>query len=240
MARAKRTDRAEARRRYRVETAASTAADEVDETDATEEHDEIGERPAGERGGRPGSSTGRGRVATGGAGGTPTARLSFLSAFRSAYGVADIRADVRALPTLLRGRSFLVPGGLILATLVLAIATARIPNVVSALVVALFLGPLPIGAIYAAGALSSRASYLMGAIASFLGTLGLVIYAVIVAGSVPTLGDVVYAFVFYTVFGGVIGAGLGFYRRLLRALNPTAGQRPPRPRPSTKASAKAR
>lgn len=234
MARAKRTDRAEARRRYRVETAEAAATDETDEADET---DETAERPAADRGSRVRSSSGSGR---GGPSAAPTARIGFLAAFRGAYGVADIRGDVRALPALLRGRSFLVPGGLILATLVLAIATSKIPNVVSALVVALFLGPLPIGAIYAAGALSSRASYLMGAIASFLGTLGLVIYAVVVAGSVPTVGDVVYAFVFYTVFGGVIGAGLGFYRRLLRALNPTAGQRPPRrSRPSAKASAKA-
>ncbi len=131
--------------------------------------------------------------------------------------LADFGADFAALPDLIAGRSFLVPGGLVLATLVLAIATTGIPNAVSATVVALFLGPLPLGSIAAAGLMAPTAAYAMAAIASFLGTLGLVIYAVTVTRSVPSMADVVYAFVFYTVFGAIIGMGCGFVRRL--ALN---------------------
>ncbi|MHB8672493.1 MAG: hypothetical protein ACYDAK_02285 [Candidatus Limnocylindrales bacterium] len=227
MARAKRTDRAEARRRYRAEAAEAAATEIPDDDEAA---------PAGAAGARPGSAAARSAATTG-----LTPRPGFLGAFRSAYHVADIRGDLRALPGLVRGRAFLVSSGLIVATLVVAIATTGVPNAITALVVALFLGPLPIGAIYAAGALAPRASYLLGAIASFLGTLGLVVYAVTVTRSVPSIADVVYAFVFYTVFGGVIGAGLGFYRRLLRALNPTPNRRPSqRPRNGAKAGAKAR
>jgi hypothetical protein len=111
------------------------------------------------------------------------------------------------------------------------------------LLFALFLGPLPIGAIYAAGTLSPRASYLMGGIASFVGTLGYVSLAYVSApvttpdtGS-PSLSVALVVVLQYTIFGAVIGAGLGFYRRLLRGMNPTAGQRPPS---KAKANARAR
>ena len=228
MARAKRTDRAEARRRYRAET----AVDDVDSNgeDSGEDSGESaasGDRAPSEGAGRGSKAAGRGK--TGGSAARPTARMPLFAAFRLAYQVADVRSDLRALPSLIRGRSFLIPGALTLASIVVALVSLNSANVVASLLVTLFLGPLPIGSIYAAGVLAPRAAYLMGAIAAFVGTLGLI--AVVMIGTTsttarPAAADIIYALVFYSIFGAVIGAGLGFYRRLLRHLNPTPN-RPP-------------
>ena len=223
MARAKRTDRAEARRRYRAEVA------EVVDVNGDDAADEEGapERPVAEpRGRRPAPNTR--------AGATP--RMGLVAAFRLSYQVANVPSDLRALPTLLLGRSFLIPGALTLASVLIAIVSLNSPNVIASLVVTLFLGPLPIGSIYAAGVLAPRASSLMGALAAFMGTIGLIVVVLIGATTTPGATDVLYALVFYTVFGAVIGAGLGFYRRLLRNMNPT----PNRPVSKAKAGARSR
>ena len=172
--------------------------------------------------------------------------MGFIAAMRSSYQVADVRGDLRSLPMLLRSRSFLIPTGLSIASFVVALVTVGTTNTITVLLVTLFLGPLPIGSIYAAGALAPKASWLMGGIASLIGTAGLILYALIgssvVSGTAaPQLTDILYALSFYTVFGAVIGAGLGFYRRLLRAMNPTP-DRPgtkAKPKPGTKAGARA-
>ncbi len=96
---------------------------------------------------------------------------------------------------LLRSRSFLIPTGLSIASFVVALVTVGTPNTITVLLVTLFLGPLPIGSIYAAGALAPKASWLMGGIASLIGTAGLIAYALIgssvVAGTAaPQLTDI--------------------------------------------------
>jgi hypothetical protein len=240
VARAKRTERADARRRHRADVAAAQAA--ADEAAAA--------AAAGDPSGEAVPATGYGRKSRpdGAANQKPPTpqRLGFVAAMRSSYQVADVRGDLRSLPMLLRSRSFLIPAGLSLVSFVVALVTVNTPNTVTVLLVTLFLGPLPIGSIYAAGALAPKASWLMGGIASLIGTIGLVSYALIgtsvISGSAsPQLTDVLYALSFYTVFGAVIGAGLGFYRRLLRAMNPTperSGAKS-KPKPGTKAGARA-
>ena len=93
----------------------------------------------------------------------------------------------------------------------------------------LFLQIPPIGGIYAAAVLAKRASYLAGGIAGLMGALGLtaVLYAVPVEGSI---GDVRFAYAIQailtsTIFGVLLGGGLGYYRRLLRYMS---GPRPQR------------
>jgi len=93
----------------------------------------------------------------------------------------------------------------------------------------LFLQIPPIGGIYAAAVLAKRASYLAGGIAGLMGALGLtaVLYAVPVEGSI---GDVrfeyaIQAILTSTIFGVLLGGGLGYYRRLLRYMS---GPRPQR------------
>ena len=241
MARAKRTARADARRRYRADQAAQTAAEE-EAAAAAEAY-----LPPRE------GTTAATSAATYGrkskpptpskASMAPPERVPFLTALRTSYQIADVRGDLRALPELMSGRSFLVPAGLSLASTVMAIAIP--PNSITAIVVTLFLGPLPIGSIYAAGVLAPRASWLMGGIASFIGTLGLVVYALWAinvsgeTGTAPAVTDVAYALTFYTLFGGVIGAGLGYYRRLLKAMNPQGPRGGSKPKPRSKAGARA-
>jgi hypothetical protein len=253
LARAKRTDRAEVRRRYRADVAAQAAEAEPLDDDGSIEGDATADPGVGGAGA---NRFGR-RPARGSSSSTRTAasgRVGFVAALRGAYQIADVRADVRALPSLLRGRSFILPAAASLVTFVTAVvltqstaasdaaSSAGPLTVIIGLLIALFLGPLPIGSIYAAGTLAPRGSYLMGGIASFVGTVGYLV-AILSApvtapdASAPTLGVLLIYLLQYTIFGAAIGAGLGFYRRLLRGMNPTAGQRPPS---KTKANARAR
>src|SRR4029077_10894759 len=78
---------------------------------------------------------------------TTRQRMGFVAALRSSYQVADIRGDLRVLPELLRGRSFLLPAGLSVASVVVALVTVSSPNAITALVVTLFVGPLPIASV---------------------------------------------------------------------------------------------
>jgi hypothetical protein len=96
----------------------------------------------------------------------------------------------------------------------------------------LFLQVPPIGGIYAAAVLAKRASYIAGGIAGLMGALGLtaVLYAVPVNAAI---GDVrapyaMQAVATSLIFGVLLGGLLGYYRRLLRFMNPNRG----RPAPS--------
>jgi len=89
VARAKKTDRAEARRRYRAETAPADVG-------ATDE----GDAPA---------STARATRAATPAYATPAGRVGIGTAFRTAFHPVNIREDLAALPWLLRSRAFLLP-----------------------------------------------------------------------------------------------------------------------------------
>jgi hypothetical protein len=243
VARAKRTVRADARRRYRADQAAQIAAEEEAAAAAEayrppQEDATTTTAAAAAPYGRKSKPPTPPKAST-----APPERVPFLTALRTSYQIADVRGDLRELPGLIRGRSFLIPAGLSLASTVMAIAIP--PNTITAIVVTLFMGPLPIGSIYAAGVLAPRASWLMGAIASFVGTLGLVLYAVWAinvsgeTGTAPAVTDVAYALTFYTLFGGVIGAGLGYYRRLLKAMNPQGPRAGSKPKPRSKAGARA-
>ncbi|HEX7473314.1 MAG TPA: hypothetical protein VF323_09545, partial [Candidatus Limnocylindrales bacterium] len=83
--------------------------------------------------------------------------------------------------------------------------------------------PPAIGGIYLAAILAKRSSYLAGGIAGLVGSLGALAAVVAispdkVAESIGVFGQILATSV---VFGIVIGAGLGYYRRLLRLMNPT-------------------
>ena len=94
MARAKRTDRTEARRRHRAEQAAQD----------TELDDDAGEAT-------PGGST-RSAKATAAAPAAPAQqRPSFASAFRAAFRPADLRGDLRSLPKIVTHWGFLAAAG---------------------------------------------------------------------------------------------------------------------------------
>ena len=99
MARAKRTDRAEARRRYRA-----NVVDPLDEGDLDPSTD-LADGPTA-----PARPTGGPRVR---ASASPAAaapqRTSITGAFRSSFRPADLRGDLRALPQILTHWSLYVP-----------------------------------------------------------------------------------------------------------------------------------
>jgi hypothetical protein len=296
VARAKRTARAEARRRYRAEH--PLEADEVDDLEDEPEADaaagaEADEAPPARRRSSPA------RPPASRAGGAPArpgaSRPSALRAFRDAYQPADIRADLRALPELLRSRAVTIPALLVvISAVVLVLAVQMAPagtglpgasaslaasasagasagspapssvasasptpssvaaggaatvsgsplGVIASIMALLFLGipsPPAIGGIYLAAILAKRSSWLAGGIAGFLGSMGAL--AAVIAISPNQAGEsiAVFAQILATsvVFGLVIGAGLGYYRRLLRLMNPT----PNRPTAKSKQPARRR
>ena len=161
MARAKRTTRAEARRRYRA-SLADPLEDDFEEGD----DESLPAAPAGQ------SSGGSARAAAGGPAASASAaaaRPGVGAAFRSSFRPLDLRGDLRALPMLVRTRAFLLP--LILAGLAVAIVPFAPENSLVLLFFQYFAGAAPFGAAFIAGFLAPRASWLIGGLVA-LATVG--------------------------------------------------------------------
>jgi hypothetical protein len=101
-------------------------------------------------------------------------------------------------------------------------------GIVASLLSLLFLQVPPIGAIYAAAVLTNRASYLAGGIAGLLGALGLtaVLFMVPVDAGLRA-AYAAQAIITSTIFGVLLGGALGYYRRLLRLMNPNRSRPAP-------------
>ena len=149
MPRAKRTNRAEARRRYRA-----SVAEPIDETG-----DEEATEPAA-----PASAARK----------TPTEsaprageRPSLAYAFRAAFRPLTLGDDLRYLPKLLVDRSVWLP---ILLTIAAGIAFAVTEggNALIAIVATYFVAPPALGSVFIGGFLAPRASYLVGLIVGFV------------------------------------------------------------------------
>lgn len=146
MARAKRTHRADARKRYRAQVAA-------------------GEVPAGSAAERP--------PATGASAPAPE-RPSITYAFRAAFRRADLATDLRLLPQLILHRSVWVPAAISVGAMLLIFVTGG-KDIVSQLLWQYFIITPPVGAIFLSGFLAPRASYLTGAISGLVGALCLTV-----------------------------------------------------------------
>ena len=134
MARAKRTDRAEARRRYR-----QSHPDDVDGEELVDEEP----KPA-----RPARPT------------APTERPSITAAFGDAYRRANFREDIAALPSLLPTRAFVAAIALVIVG---TIAIAAAPkNVIAGLAFQALVIPPAMAPIFIVGFFARRASYLRG------------------------------------------------------------------------------
>jgi hypothetical protein len=281
VARPKRTDRAEARRRHR----AQLASDAIDSDAESEDVEPESQPPATRRAEPP---PGRRPVS---ARGQPPERLSLMAALRAAYEPAHVREDLAALPDLLRSRAIIVPAILVVVSVVVLMAAINAggvdatgaalrpsPSVAASaaasgagatpsspapsstiassgpsispaasgtatgggaggnglLVTAasilslLFLQVPPIGGIYAAAVLAKRASYIAGGIAGLMGAVGLtgVLYSVPVNAAISDERAPYAAQAIGTslIFGVLLGGLLGYYRRLLRLMNPNRGR----------------
>ena len=234
MARAKRTDRAEARRRYRatfVETdqPLDPELEEPPETDAPV-------RPA------------RSRGASASAALPP--RPSLLSAFRGSFRPIDLRGDIQALPAItIRSKAVWLPVLLtavsavfyaVVAPPITTVATqtpATLEQTIASLLFQYFVYTPPVASIFLAGFLAPRASYLTGLIAGLAGAIALALVAVVKVGSIEgnetvSVGQFIQAaFVVSPVSGLFFGGAAGWYKRFLNMANPNraAAGRPPRP-----------
>lgn len=211
MARAKRTARADARRRYRTESAARAAEGETEE-DAAEARAQSRPTPTAAR---------------------TTGRPSFLDGFRTSFQPANVRQDLAAAPGVLRSSRLLwIPFALeILAGLVALVpglVRYEIPAIAfSSLVAEPFIAPL------LAGLLAPRGAWLFGLLS---GLLGAVLYAIFLFSpgfdaatttqltAVQKGQQILLNASVGVVYGLLLGAFAGFYRRFLRATTPARPQ----------------
>jgi hypothetical protein len=233
LARAKRTDRTEARRRHRAEVNAIAPESEAAE-----------DAPA---------PVTRGGTAKSTAGAAPAARPSIAAALRGSFRPLDLRGDILAIPRV-------VTHWALLASVVVAIvATATfiastnelgasldfslsdpfagksISSVsnVSYLVVSLFVAPPPAAGAFLVGFTAARASWIGGLV---YGIVAAFCYGAIVAspaGRLLTGNSPSDAFLVNAVALGPLGAALfasaaAWYRRFLNLANPNRGRRPVR------------
>jgi hypothetical protein len=226
VARAKGTDRAEARRRYRAIVKAQEEAEAGSEGQATEAATATAVSPRNRgRGSQALKPLPQPQVAQ---------RPGFFGAAKAAYRPVHYREDVRYIVPLIT-RTHAVWPVLVLTIVAVPLALSR-PNVKDdpiLSVIAFFLSPMPIVPAMIAGFLAPRATWLAGLIDGFIVGLGLIVFVVLAGGSqlgfnkVPP--DQVFAvsvqiFSSALPFGALLAAGTGWYKRFLSAM-PGAGPR---------------
>jgi hypothetical protein len=212
VARAKRTHRAEARRRYRAQFA-ETGGEFGDEAPDTEEASPAATARQG------------GAVAP-----PPPARPSLTYAFRTSFRQANVREDIAYVPTLVLGtKAVWLPVLLSVASAVALVAFGL--NTMTILFFQYFAYILPVGALFLAGFLAPRASYLAGLIVGAAATV--VLGVTLAAGVLGTELDsealgpniLLNGFVTSTIGGALVSSAAAWYKRFLRLANPNRGAR---------------
>lgn len=226
MARAKRTDRAEARRRHRATVAGPLPESDLETTDDDD---------------TPGPSPSKGTTAAPRSGATtsaPTARPprpGVMTAFRSSFRPVDLRGDLRALPQIVTHWSLFVP--IILAGLAVALVPFLGPASIAGIAFGYFSGAAPFGTAFIAGLFAPRASYLVGMLAALasvgfmalafaVGPFGGVLQGVTDATGAPisesaAKGILLNEALFTGVpLAGLVAAAGAWYRRFLNRANP--------------------
>ncbi|MEO8572007.1 MAG: hypothetical protein ABI553_09960 [Chloroflexota bacterium] len=210
MARAKRTERAAARRRYR----AATASDPAIEGDAGEE---------------PAPSTGRSTTsAPRQAATTAPARVGFVDAFKLSIRPLHVRPDLAALPWIARHSHALWLPILITIVSTLATAVTGATDLVTGLLFTYFVVFPAIGGVFVGGFLAPRASWLVGIV---IGLVSAVCYVALgYAGKLPAgfaeqfnlnqAGSAVSAFIYSPIMGAFFASGAAWYRRFLKLSSP--------------------
>ena len=202
MARAKQTNRAEARRRYRQTVGSPESED--------------GAASTGELDAPPPAAARKASAA-------PNSRPSLLASFRLAYHRPQYAEDLRLLPRLLRGQWFLIAAGLTLAGFV---AEVLFPNYDgSNLAFTMLTVPPAMVPIFLVGFTAPRASYLLGLV---LGIFDLVLYLVFIAWIYAPAPDTALP-IGSLLFNGLVtglpaavlfAAAAAFYRRFLALTSP--------------------
>ena len=194
MARAKRTARADARRRYRA-----TMVEDVDQ--ASDEAEAEAERSAPR--GRPAPAPKRA--------GEPPRRPSMVDAFRTSFRPLDLRGDLRALPRLLMTKAFLIPLDLSGLAFVLVLLQ---PSALTVFFYQYFSYQFPVAAVFATGFFAQRAGWLLGALIAVASVLFQLPQFSIGAG------ELLAGLLVQAVYGAFFGAAAAWYRRFLNRANP--------------------
>jgi hypothetical protein len=231
VARAKRTERAEARRRYR----ATLATDPL--TGETEDADGAPPTAASQAAGRSNAST-TGKQASS----TTTERVGFFDAFRQSIRPVHVREDIAALPWItVHTKAIWLP---VLITVAATIATAvtGAKDMVTGLLFTYFVVFPAVGGVFIGGFLAPRASWLIGVVIGLVSALCYV--ALGVSGLLPTpfaeqftvnaLGASVSALIYSPIMGAFFAAAAAWYRRFLALSSPNRNRRPsqtPKQRP---------
>lgn len=209
MARAKRTERAAARRRHRAATdpALLEAEDETLETAPSR-----AAQPA-----RPNASV---------------VRMGIVAALRASIHPLRVREDLAALPSLVTHRAFWLPILVTVASTVAVVATGG-KDSITAILFAYFVQTPAIGGVFLAGFLAPRASWLLGAIVGLVAAIGYVAVLTLVPGALsPTEPGAaaiesiaLSAFVVSPTMGALFASAAAWYRRFLSLTNPNRGRR---------------
>ena len=160
-----------------------------------------------------------------------------MAALRRAAGPADIRADIRALPTIaIHSKALWVPLAVIGGVTVLFFIPGISRNPIVALLGNLALQPPPMILPFLAGMLAPRGAWLAGGIVALANAIAYGLLFGVFTNTVQTglgftytmsgdqkVGVIVNAVVTSVPFGLLVGAFAGFYRRFL------AMSTPPRP-----------
>jgi hypothetical protein len=240
VARAKRTDRTDARRRNRAAQGAPAEADTGDATTATTTSGTPSRRP-------------RGSAATPVA---PPPRPGIFASMRAANHPLDLRGDLRAAPQILTNPGFIIAVVATIAAGIFYVVTfndtaAAIPvgtltaaksqEILGQAGIAAFIGtfvlqPPPILGAFLIGFLAKRGSWLAGLV---YGVIALIVAAVVFQTQAARLvswsqtGEalspdalIVQAAAMSPIGGAILSSLAAWYRRFLDLANPNRGQRP--------------
>lgn len=207
MARAKRTARADARRRYR---AATDPAFDVD--DETGETPPVARPARAPQGARPDDSQ---------------KRVGIFDALKVSIHPVRLRDDLAALPTLVTNRALLLPILLTVASTIAVIATSG-RDAITPFLFTYFVQTPALGGVFLAGFLAPRASWLLGGIVGLVAAFGYVIILLTIPDALGTTpppastvqGVALSAFVLSPFMGAFFAAAAAWYRRFLRMSAP--------------------
>jgi hypothetical protein len=217
VARAKHTDRAEARRRYRQTTHAIAG-----DPDGTIELESGAAATSGAR-----SATGSAARPTPRKNDTPgTGRPSFTAALRGAYHRANIREDLGHLPRLLRGRAFLAGLGLVAFGAIVQLAFPGYNGSAFAWELLVIPGSA-LAPQLVAGFFAPRASYLLGLFVALAQGIVFTVFLTQLAARIGAtfepeqIGNLLtLSFVTGPISGILFAAAAAWYRRFLALSSP--------------------
>jgi hypothetical protein len=211
VARAKRTARADARRRYRAEQGLPPESELESENAA-----DVASTTSPARAGAP----------------AQPARIGIGAAFRQSFRPLDVRSDLRALPDIaIHTRALWVPVALTLFAAVLTAVTRGV-DLLSLFAFQYFILTPAIGGVFIAGFLAPRASWLLGVIVGLMSAVSYIVLGI--SGLLPagfaepfaaqSTEAAASSLIISPIMGGIFASAAAWYRRFLQLSNPNRGR----------------